>query len=373
MLNETSKLNNKRNDKKRILILKKYTLSSDKNGKIFNQIKKYVKSKKILELSDNIKLGKLETLKGPRYDRNKNIIPYSYVGPDKFIFHRREALKNVNSVFKSDHRHEKNNKEYSRTKSDKDMFSTFLKTFSRKLTLKNAENEKKIKEPIPKFVKSDLKKQENILRRLGTYENLQANLEKMIMKRTNKRKNDLLLKLTTESNNSMKNYLKTSDISDNLKNWNFKLRNPKEKGKYERNGYFKATSLNEDLFSVINLNQEKEKQLWVNPFMNVFDKAKKTSLNKRKNKEDYLRNLKLEGIKIMEKKIKNNNQRKSNILSENNQSVKYNSFKNLSYFFSPNEKNERNMGDNYDEKVFAFDYNTKTKYNSKNNINKFHH
>ena len=75
----------------------------------------------------------------------------------------------------------------------------------------------------------------------------------------------------------------------------------------------------------------------------------------------------------MEKKIKNNNQRKSNILSENNQSVKYNSFKNLSYFFSPNEKNERNMGDNYDEKVFAFDYNTKTKYNSKNNINKFHH
>ena len=364
MLTETYKLNNKRNDKKRILLLKKYTLSSDKNGKIFNQIKKYIKSKEILELSDNIKLGKLEIIKGPRYDKNKNLVPYSYVGPEKyFIFHRREALKNPNPIFKSEHRNEKYNKDYSRTKSDKDMFSTFLKTFTRQLTLKNLENEKKVKKPIPKFVKNDLKKQENILRRFGTYENIQENLEKMIMKRTNKRKTDLLLKLTNESNNSMKNYLKTSDISDNLKNWNFKLRNPKENGKYERNGYFKATSLNEDLFSIINLNHEN--QLYVNPFMNAFDKSKKISLNKRKNKEDYLRNLKLQGIKIIEKKIKNKNQRKLNIVNENNQSFKYNSYKNLGYNFSLNEKNERIMNDNYDEKIFAFDYNTKTKYNSK--------
>ena len=367
MQNETSKLNKKENDKKRLLILKKYNLSTDKNGKIFDQIKNFIKSKKILELNDKIKLGKLEILKGPRYDKNKNIIPYSYVGPDKyFIFHRREALKNVNPVSKNDYKNKKYNQKYSKIKSDKDMLSKFLKSFTKRLSIKNIENEKKIKKPLPKSVKNDLKRQENILKRYGTYENLQENLEKMIMKRTNKRKNDLLLKLTTESNNSIKNYLKTSDISENLKNWNFKLRNPKKDGKYERNGYFKATSLNEDLFSIINLNHENK--IYVNPFMNLFDKTKKTSLNKRKNKEEYLRNIKLQGIKIMEKKIINKNQRKSNIVNETNQSFKYNSFKNLSYNFSLNEKNERNINNNFDEKIFAFDYNTKTKYILKKKI-----
>ena len=71
MQNETPKKNNKEEEKRRLLFIKKYNSSSDANGKIMSQIKEYIKQTKLLELSDTIKLGKLETLKGPRYDKEK--------------------------------------------------------------------------------------------------------------------------------------------------------------------------------------------------------------------------------------------------------------------------------------------------------------
>ena len=367
MNNEISKSNNNENDKKKILLVKRYNLSMDKQGKIFKQIKTYINSQKIFDLNGKIRLGKLEILKGPRFDKNKNLIPYSYVGSDRyFITQRREALKYLSHIFKPGEKQLKNNnnKEFSKVKSESDMYSRFLKTFSKLVTNNNINKEKKkIMKPIPKSLKNNLAKQEQILKRFGTYENLEESIENRLLKKTKKNKRDLLLKLNDFSNTTTN--IKYNDLNANLKNWNFKLRNPKINGLYKRKGYFKATSLNEDLYSIINLN--KEKQIFVNPF-NYFCKNK---FNRKIAREEFLGPLKLKGINILEKGI--SNRRKNNRMSENTQIIKTNSsFKNLNQNFSFIEKNEKNLSQNFEDRVFALDYNSKNKYEKSENINKFY-
>jgi len=365
MNRDISKTNNIENDKKKILFIKRYNLSMDKQGKIFDQIKKYMNSKKVFELNEKVRIGKLEILKGPRFDKNKNLIPYSYVGSDRyFITQRREAIKNLTHVFKSGEKQFKNNKEFSKIKSESDMYSRFLKTASKYVITNNIINEKKkIIKPIPKYLKSNLERQEKILKRFGTYENLEGSIENMLLKKTHKNKKDLLLKLNDLSNSTT--HLKNDGINANLKNWNFELRNPKINGLYKRNGYFKATSLNEDLYSIINLN--KENQICVNPF-NYFNKR---NLNKKITRREYLGTLKLRGVNILEKAI--NNRRKTNRISENTQIIKTNSFKNLNQNFSFIEKNDRNISQNFEDKIFALDYKSKDEYDKIESINKFHY
>ena len=353
MLNETPKKNNKEEEKRRLLFIKKYNSSSDANGKIMSQIKEYIKQTKLLELSDTIKLGKLETLKGPRYDKEKKLIPYSFVGPDRFfIIYRREAIKNaknVSPIFKHLHKQEKNNKD----KSDINMTSKFLKALPKynNRNINNINTEKIKNKPLPKIMKAKLKNQEHILKRLFTYENIQTNIENLISKRTKKNKLNILMNLNKSSTSKNNNYIKTDDINANLKNWNFKLRNPKEHGKYKRNGYLKLTSLNDDLFSVINLN--KTNQFF--PF-----------------KQGKLVNLKLVGKNILEKRIVAN-QKKGNKNSENSSSIKLGSRRNSKAAdFSFNEKTERNLSINFEDKIFAMNYNYTPKYNRKKNKDKFY-
>ena len=78
---------------KKILILKKYKSCYDKENRIKNEIKNFLKTEKILESNDKILIGKIIKQKCPRFDKNKNIIPYSFVGPDRmFMLKRRKAI-----------------------------------------------------------------------------------------------------------------------------------------------------------------------------------------------------------------------------------------------------------------------------------------
>ena len=368
MLNEITKTNNKETDKKKILILKRYNLSMDKKGKIIEQIKKFNKSKKILELNSKIKLGKLEVLKGPRFDENKKIIPYSYVGIDRyFINQRREALKNVTHIYKFDRGHkklDKSNKEIISYKSDSNIYSKFTKTFSKFLPNNNINNEEKNINPIPKLLKKNLKKQERIFERLGIFENIEENIEKRLLKKTKKNKKHLLLKLS-DTCNTMRENIKTDEVNSNLTNWNFKLRNPKINGLYARKGYFKATSLNEDLFSIINLNKEKE--IFLNPFKKYCGFNKKKLLNKKIFQKEYLTSLKIKGINFVEKAILN--KKNKNKINKNNSYEKF--IKNFS-FNEQKENTDKNLSENYIDKIFALDYKFNHKYDKSRNLYKFH-
>ena len=367
MKNEISKSNYSDKDKKKFLIVKRYDISMDKQGKIFGQIKNYIKSQKIFEFNEKIKLGKLEVLKGPRFDKDKKLIPYSFVGDKYFVTQRREAIKNVTSFLRQSHRLDKINKDFSKIKSEGDLYSKYYKTYTKLITNNNINSEKEDIKPLPKFIKKNLEKQERVLKRFGTFENFEEIIRNKLLKKNDKNKKDLLLKINDLSSSTTK-YIKTDDINPNLKNWNFKLRNPKIKGIYKRKGYFKATSLNEDLYSIINLN--KDKQIFVNPFkINLNNNKKNSSLNKRTTREENLGALKLRGKNILEKAL--NNRRKINKIIDNNQSFKSSSFR-LNKNFSFVGENEKNLSQNYDDRVFAFNYDLKYKYDKKENITKFH-
>ena len=367
MKNEIAKSNISEKENKKFLILKRYDISVDKQGKILGQIKNYVKSQNIFDFNQKIKLGKLDVIKGPRFDKDKKLIPYSFVGDKYFVTQRREAIKSITHIFKPSSKQDKINKEFNKIKSESDMYSRYIKTFSKLTTNNNnINNEKGIITPIPKYLKKNLLKQERILKRQENYENFEENIINKLLKKTNKNKKDLLLKMNDLSNSS--NYLKTDDLNANLKNWNFKLRNPKIDGIYKRKGYFKVTSLNEDLFSIINLN--KEKQIFVNPFKNNFYKHIKNSLNSKTTRIDFLSTLKLKGKNILDKRF--SNKRKMNRIIENSQSFKSSSYKNFNQNLSFIEKNERNLSQNFEDRIFAFNYNLKYKYDKTEIINKFH-
>ena len=224
---------------------------------------------------------------------------------------------------------------------------------------------------VPKYLEMNLKKQENIFEKLETYENYRENFEKKVMEKTKKNKSDLLLKLN-ETNYFVNKYSEIDEINANLKNWNFQLRNPKIHGLYKRKGYFKATSLNEDLYSMINLN--KNKQIFVNPFNNnFFEKFGKNILKSPINKKLNLKALKLTGTNILEKIIKN--KRKKNSINEDNEILKAkSSFRSaITNNFSYDDRSSRNYSENYQDKLFASNYNKKYKYDKKENTYKFHY
>ena len=365
MMNEISKKNNKGIDNRKLLLIKRYELSKDKQGKIIEQIKNFNESEKIFEFNNKIKLGKLQVLKGPRFDENKNLIPYSYVGSDRyFINQRREAIKNVTHLFKYDRqkRLDKSNKENNSVKSETNINSRFTKYFSRFITSNNVKEEERNLKLIPKFLTNNLAKQERIFKRKGNFENIEENIEKRLIKKTKKNKKNLLLKLS-DVNNLTDGYKKSNEFNANFTNWNFKLRNPKINGFYTRQGYFKATSLNEDLFSIINLN--KDKDIFVNPFKNIYHLSKSKSLNKKMIKEVYLTTLKLNGIKILEKNILN-----KRIKNKNNNSIEK---LNKNFFsYETNENDDKNLSENYKDKIFALNYNSESKYNKSKSLYKFH-
>jgi hypothetical protein len=282
----------------------------------------------------------------------------------------------MTSIISKDHKH---NKDFSRIKSDGNIYSKFIRNFEKKMTNSNfnlktgiTNREEKIKmKKVPKYLEMNLKKQENIFEKLETYENYRENFEKKVMEKTKKNKSDLLLKLN-ETNYFVNKYSEIDEINANLKNWNFQLRNPKIHGLYKRKGYFKATSLNEDLYSMINLN--KNKQIFVNPFNNnFFEKFGKNILKSPINKKLNLKALKLTGTNILEKIIKN--KRKKNSINEDNEILKAkSSFRSaITNNFSYDDRSSRNYSENYQDKLFASNYNKKYKYDKKENTYKFHY
>ena len=59
-------------------------------------------------------------------------------------------------------------------------------------------------------------------------------------------------------------------------------------------------------------------------------------------------------------------------MNENNSGIKINSKRNSIENFSFNDKSEKNLSINFDEKIFALNYNYTSKYKRKKNRDKFH-
>ena len=95
----------------------------------------------------------------------------------------------------------------------------------------------------------------------------------------------------------------------------------------------------------------------------------KSPINKKLN----LKALKLTGTNILEKIIKN--KRKKNSINEDNEILKAkSSFRSaITNNFSYDDRSSRNYSENYEDKLFASNYNKKYKYDKKENTYKFHY
>ena len=201
----------------------------------------------------------------------------------------------------------------------------------------------------------NLLKQEKILKNYLHFQNLMKNKN---IKTVRKKK---IIRKELLGNILGKNTFYKSDnnfyINDNLKNWNFKLRNHIINGKYERNGYLQTSPRNEDLYSIVNLNKEKE--IIVNPL-----KKNKTNYMIMRNKElakdqniEFFGTLKINGNNLFNYEFRNEmkiqGKKKLYDFSQLNE-INYKSESNEK---SPELNNENNLNEIYKDKIIAYDYN----------------
>ena len=410
---------------KRILIVKKYKSCFDKQLKIKHEIKDYLKTEKILEPNDKILIGTLVKKKCPRFDKDKKLIPYSYVGPNRtFVLKRRKALKNaqpfalnkfleqnkfnLNNIKISEKKQNNNSPDLSGYISDKDPQEQYYKIIDNKyltrmykniynkikknhsMTNNEYKTNYKIKEnkfsktiskkihQLPESLTRNLLKQEKILKNNINFEKLRQKINKIIKKKVHKINKDLLINIVYNNNNSVEKPEKITLNNSILKNWNFKLRNPKVNGLYQQNGYYRTNMSDEELYCVINLNKEKE--IFVNSIKNniknnYINNIRKKQLNKDWEKVESLESLKVKGNNLLDYEFKNEMKLKG-------KKKLYDIIKLSKIRYRDENKEkisgydlENNFKDYYNDKIFAYNYDInhsdshrKLCFNSRNNF-----
>ena len=240
----------------------------------------------------------------------------------------------------------------------KNLYKTIINKIKKNKSMDNKKFNKTMQKDyfnLPEPINFNLIKQEKILKKYLNFQKLIQKINKVTLKKSNKPNKDSLLNMINKSS-----YCKSDDnlyVNDNLKNWNYKLRNSKINGIYERKGYLKTISKNEDLYSTVNLNKKKE--IFVNPFK-TFKKSFMNERNKKINKGlknfKSLETLKIDGNNLFDYEYKNE--------------MKLKGKKKLYDFFNLNEikfKNEykkklseleitKNINEIYKDKIFAYDY-----------------
>ena len=454
---------------KKTLIIRKYNSYLDKERRIIKEIDKYLKTERIFDDNNRIFLNKLIKTKCPRYDKNKMLIPYSFVGPEK-IFHikRRKGIKNrtplvLNDILQNkilqnylnnmndnenntiNNKENKENKENIDNKDNKDNIDSkynkdndiqeeneFMEN-SYELTeeennikthrvkkrnenndeknkfnfytvidnedLKNIyhsiynkiksyhsiphkSNNKKLKsntkaksnenmhfktcesKGYPDNLRNILFKQEKILKENKNFEKMFEKINNRILLKTHKNNNLLLNSNNNDSRNNKFFQLKINKINNtnnNYRNWNFKLRNPKINGEYKSNGYFLASTLNDELYSTVNLNKDNE--IFVNPLQsseknsfNLVRKKSKKKFNKEYEKIKSLEKLKINGNNLFEYEFHNEMKIKG-------KKKLYDKYKLDEFNFKEKNKEkishfdiENNLKEFYSNKVFAYNY-----------------
>ena len=239
---------------------------------------------------NNIYIGKLN-LKRTFFDKNNNLIPYSFVGPSSQfttrqskrigtlrqsynLFHSQDSsnIKSKNLVSLSTSRIEKqknmkdllnaNNNQIIDNSALKNYFEDIRKNISEKKE-KKRDRDKLLKTmPIP--VRKTLIYQENIFRKNNKEKKIVKLIEERLKKKTKRQKmSDLLMNKSKnfDKKNQEINILEkctTQEIKykDNL--WNITLRNPSINGKYEKVGYFNVGNKYEPMYTLFNINRNIE-------------------------------------------------------------------------------------------------------------------
>ena len=438
MTDLSDKINQKENEKKLFQKLKKVNMIKNlKDHKEKDQISKLITEYNKKQEEDyflkqnNIYIGKIN-LKKSLFDKNNDIIPYSFVGtfnqssprPLKRIGTLRQSSnlyqsqessnknKNYNSLSVSRVEKQRNMKELLSINSNQIIDNTALKSYYEEIRKtisekkkKNQDNDrKKLMITMPFPIRKSLLYQENIFRKNTQEKKIVKLIEEKLKKKTKRQKlSDLLM-------NKSKNFdKKNQEISiiekciteenkykDNL--WNITLRNSPINGKYEKVGYFNVGNKYEPMYTLFNINRNIEyfNNPRYTPTRNKSDENSKTKYDDYSNKKLYnslnednyelktKKNLqKLDCIKSLEINGKNllnvEEKRETNIKGKkilyNKQEFELLHFKQNVKIKNKKYKKEKekeiNIDDIYRDKTFAKNYDEKDFYKNTNLMSKY--
>ena len=223
---------------------------------------------------------------GPKYDKNSNLIPYSFVGP-KNLFPSVKKSFSQRAILKSSKISKNNTQEnispkyqkHSITGDKKQQITShnYYKIIDENLLQKFYENIKKRvnnennnKTDVPKLIKECLSAQQLFLKKIDDNKKQEDLFQNKLCKKCHKSKQDLLLIKSNDFQyknqeeltpiRSKKNSNKSSkyDFLQKANLWNNTLRNPiSKKGNYKFLGYQKSGSKIFSLFSTFNLKKSK--------------------------------------------------------------------------------------------------------------------
>ena len=307
----------------KINIIKNLKDHQDKD-KIVNFLLKYNKEQEsnYFFTQNNISLGKISQSPNQSirkfYDKNNNLIPYSYVGPPNlFTFQNNikkstirqssvlmSKLKGTNSLSVS--RFERTRQNNLLINNHEAIDSKSLKNYYNEIRQRILEEKKENKNKLNRFpfpIKKSLINQEKIFKKLIKEKRIKNNMQEKLKKKSNKRNNEDLL---INKNNIFD--LKNEEISiidknltidnkyrDNL--WNITLRNLPNKGKYEKVGYTNVGNNYEPRYTFFNINKTIE--YFNNPRYKSEEYKKKKNIMSNLNGDNY--NLKIsQNLKVLQ-------------------------------------------------------------------------
>ena len=307
----------------KINIIKNLKDHQDKD-KIVNFLLKYNKEQEsnYFFTQNNISLGKISQSPNQSirkfYDKNNNLIPYSYVGPPNLFTLQNNVkkstirqssvlmskLKGTNSLSVS--RFERTRQNNLLINNHEVIDSKSLKNYYNEIRQRILEEKKENKNKLNRFpfpIKKSLINQEKIFKKLIKEKRIKNNMQEKLKKKSNKRNNEDLL---INKNNIFD--LKNEEISiidknltidnkyrDNL--WNITLRNLPNKGKYEKVGYTNVGNNYEPRYTFFNINKTIE--YFNNPRYKSEEHKKKKNIISNLNGDNY--NIKInQNLKVLQ-------------------------------------------------------------------------
>ena len=216
----------------------------------------------------------------------------------------------------------------------------------------------------PNSLRNILFRQEKVLTENKNFEKIFEKINNRILSKTHKHNNLLLNSNNNSSRNNKFFQIKINNINNtnnNFRNWNFKLRNPKINGEYKSNGYFLASTLNDELYSTVNLNKDNE--IFANPLQNseknsfnIVRKKSKKKYNKEYEKIKSLETLKIKGNNLFEYEFRNEMKIKGKKKLYDKYKLDEFNFKEKNKEKISNFDIENNIKEFYSNKIFAYNY-----------------
>jgi hypothetical protein len=332
----------------------------------------------------NIAYGAIN--KKSKYDKDNNLLPYKYVGPED-VFNSSRTKQNLNaSTYKN-----RNMSFYKKIKRghsnkylndcfqiiDNKMLSSYFNDIKKRVfNRKNRTvNNKLIFKKIPFPIKNSLMQQENVFKTELKNKNINKKLNHKLLLKSLKNENDLLInrirdfQIKTQEKIIMNKNL-TNDLKYRDNYWNITLRNPLINGKYEKAGYLNIGTDIDPKFTTFNINKNLE--FIKNPKSenkNYYTITDVNELNHRVNTKqelnhlNSLKSLEINGKNLLNFEIERESKTRGKIILYNKKNVEYLYLKEKE---RKGDKKKENIREIDDFRIFGKNFNMRDFYKNEN-------